>query len=116
MRSNLKEFIEREERWMDIESPAYLRDNVMNFIDIGIYKRLYLLKVFKYASLSLLSVSIILSTLLILKRIEPTRMVFIYPHSDNIQNVEVIGNFNIPNEKVKMELDEERGTGRVLSV
>ena len=37
------------------------------------------------------------------------KVVFIYPHSENINNVEIVGNFNIPEERVKMELDEESG-------
>ncbi len=106
---NLIRFLQKDDRWLEINEPEDLQNKILNYIDRNIYNRFLLLKIFKYASVSLFSLSILLSTILILNQIKPMKVIFIYPHSDRINNVEIIGNFNNPRERVKMELDPENG-------
>ena len=108
MSQKLVEFLGKDENWMRITEPAQLKENIMNHIDRNIYKRLFFLKAFKYASMSFFSLSLVLSVFILVNGLKPMKVVFIYPHSDNVENVEVVGNFNKKHEKVTMKLDESR--------
>jgi hypothetical protein len=108
-RNNLLRFIEKEDHWAKIEGPGKLQEKIMNYIDRNVYKKLFLLKVFKYSAVSLFSISLVLTAVIFVNGTKPTKMVFIYPHSNNIENIEIQGNFHNSNENVPMTLDEERG-------
>jgi hypothetical protein len=108
-RNNLLQFIEKEEQWGRVETPHKLQEKIMNYIDRNVYKRLFLLKVFKYSAFSMFSISMVLTAILFVNGSKPTRVVFIYPHSSNISNVEVQGKFHKTNENFPMTLDEEKG-------
>jgi Carbohydrate-binding module 48 (Isoamylase N-terminal domain) len=108
-KASLLDLIQNENRWLEVKTPDDLQGKVMNYIDRSIYKRLFVLKLFKYASISFFSISLVLSTVLLINGLKPMQVVFIYPHSDNVENVEVVGDFNKKHDTVKMKLDEEKG-------
>lgn len=109
MHPNLVQFLLNKEPWMSIKEPEQLQEKIMNTIGRNVYKKLYLLKFLKYIPIACFTLLLIITAGLVLNYIKPTTMVFIYPDSEKIKNVEVVGDFRKKHEKVKMHLDKEKG-------
>lgn len=107
---NFKPFLENESGpWFDIQETAGLDKRIMNHIDGKMMRQIGRFNIFKIASLSALSVSLIVSGILFGHYLKPTKVVFIYPHSEKVSGVKLVAHFNDNDGVYPMQLDEENG-------
>jgi anti-sigma-K factor RskA len=103
----LIDLIGRDDVWMEAVEPAGLQRKIMNSIESNVYKRMNLLRFFKVAAASCLTACVIMAGVVFYNTAVPTRLVIVYPHNENVQNVEVVGNFDKKDQRIQMTLDKD---------
>ncbi len=94
-----------EDIWINTKVPADLKTRVMdNLPDLPVQPSW--MQVLKYASMAILGVSLVVSSLLWIRFSHIERVVIMYPYHGE-ESVELLGSFNDWQHRVEMNLDEK---------
>lgn len=107
-----KPFLDQDKAWFEISAPKGLENRILNHVDRMMMKRLAFFKFFQVAALSTLAVTLVVSGVLFGHFLRPMKIVFVYPHSDKVQQVHLVAKFNGTEERYPMQLDVSSGVWR----